>query len=71
MVYHILKDGTKVNDITGHVVRIEDAPALYELMASLSKRKTNTYKNEKKEESSTWEKTKNRKAVSPYSPRKL
>lgn len=47
-VYHILKDGTTVDDITGHVVRMEDAPALYELMASLSKKKTiHTYENKK------------------------
>lgn len=31
-IYHVLKDGTRVDDITGHVVRIEDARNVYSLM---------------------------------------
>jgi hypothetical protein len=34
-VIHILKDGTIVKDITGKVVKMEDAPALYELMRKI------------------------------------
>ena len=32
MVYHVLKDGTRKTDITGHVVKISDAEALYQLI---------------------------------------
>lgn len=31
-VVHILKDGAIVEDITGHVVRMEDVKALYDLI---------------------------------------
>ena len=31
-VIHILKDGSIVEDITGHIVRIEDARPLYQLI---------------------------------------
>lgn len=31
-VIHILRDGTVLKDITGHVVRVEDAEPLYQLI---------------------------------------
>lgn len=34
-IIHILKDGTRVDDITGHVVRFEDAEPLYRMMAGM------------------------------------
>lgn len=37
-VYHILKDGSTPADITGHVVKVEDAPELYELIARLNEK---------------------------------
>lgn len=37
MVVHILKDGTIVEDITGHVVRMEDAAPLYELIDNINR----------------------------------
>ena len=43
-VYHILKDGSTLTDITGHVVRIEDAAPFYELLSNF-----NTYGREKNE----------------------
>lgn len=39
MVTHILKDGTVVRDIAGHVVKIEDAKSLYALMDSINNQK--------------------------------
>ena len=48
-VIHILKDGSQVKDITGHVVKMSDAKELYTLLESInSKRsqkaaKQNTY----------------------------
>lgn len=35
-VVHILKDGTVLKDITGHIVRVEDAPALYQLIDTIN-----------------------------------
>jgi hypothetical protein len=41
-VIHILKDGSIVEDITGHVVQVEDAEAVYRLIDSINRnRKTN------------------------------
>ena len=30
-IKHVLKDGTTVTDITGHIVRMSDAQAVYKL----------------------------------------
>lgn len=38
-VIHILKDGTRLDDISGHVVRMEDAEELYRLIDSISQRR--------------------------------
>jgi len=35
-VTHILKDGTRLDDIRGHVVKREDAEALYRLIHSIN-----------------------------------
>lgn len=37
-VTHILKDGTKLNDIRGHVVRMEDVPNVYTLIDQINQR---------------------------------
>lgn len=37
-VVHILKDGSIVKDITGHVVRMEDAGPLYQLIDDINRR---------------------------------
>ena len=37
-VIHVLKDGTRVDDITGHVVKVKDASQLYRLMRDLNSR---------------------------------
>ena len=44
-VYHILKDGSVKTDITGHVVRMEDAEPLYRLLESFNgkAKNSNTY----------------------------
>ena len=39
MVYHVLADGTVTNDITGRVVKMSDAEALYNLMSKIKTRK--------------------------------
>ena len=38
MVVHILRNGNVVEDITGHIVRIEDAMPLYQLIDTINQR---------------------------------
>ena len=38
MVKHILKDGQAVDDIQGHVVKMENAEAVYSLMDKINQR---------------------------------
>lgn len=37
MIVHVLKDGTVLEDITGHVVRVEDAEPVYKLMDAINR----------------------------------
>ena len=37
MVTHILKDGTRLADIKGHVIKKEDCPAVYALLAEINR----------------------------------
>lgn len=52
-VFHILKDGSRPTDITGHIVRLEDANPLYQYLHSInrtrSQAKKNTYRGFKNE----------------------
>jgi hypothetical protein len=48
-VYHVLKDGSKPTDITGHIVRTEDAYPLYQFLHSINRTRTGkarSFKNE-------------------------
>ena len=45
-VIHILKDGTVLNDITGHVVKMEDAEPLYQFLNTLNRGNSNISKNQ-------------------------
>lgn len=38
MIYHVMKDGSVRTDIKGHIVPIEDARPLYELIHRMNKR---------------------------------
>lgn len=38
MVYHILKDGTKVKDITGLVIKKKDNTILYDVIKKIEER---------------------------------
>ena len=49
MIIHILKDGTVKNDISGHVVKIEDAEPLYQLIENISKKKHESKKERENE----------------------
>lgn len=35
MINHVLKNGEVLNDITDHIVSVEDAPSLYKLLGKL------------------------------------
>lgn len=39
MVYHILKDGTSVEDIKGRVITVEDAKPVYNLICKINSNK--------------------------------
>lgn len=45
-VVHILKDGSVIEDITGHVVRMEDAGPLYELIDRINRNGSKKVHNE-------------------------
>ena len=51
-VVHILKDGSVIKDITGHVVRMEDAGPLYDLIDEINRNgfKTESIHSEKSHE---------------------
>ena len=40
-INHVLRDGTRKNDVTGHIVRRSDAPGVYALAAKMRNRKEN------------------------------
>lgn len=44
-VYHILRDGSRPTDITGHIVRLEDANPLYQILHRINQKRS---KGEKK-----------------------
>ena len=46
MVIHIMKDGKRLKDITGHIVKMEDAEPLYNLITKINK--NGGRKNEKR-----------------------
>lgn len=48
MVYHVMKNGETLTDITGRVIKVEDAEPLYRFLHSINKKinlgkKNNTY----------------------------
>lgn len=48
MVYHILKDGSRPKDITGHIVKMDEVPLAYEILKSIERRRTNEKKDDSK-----------------------
>jgi hypothetical protein len=47
MIKHILKDGTVLNDITGHVVKKEDVPMAYAIIDKMNEKRTREKKDGK------------------------
>ena len=46
MVVHVLKDGTELHDITGHVVKKEDVPSVYALIERMNEHSKKEEKND-------------------------
>ena len=42
-VIHILKDGSRLNDITNHVVKISDAGPVYQLIKDINRKEVKKY----------------------------
>ena len=38
MIVHVLKDGTRVDDVAGHIVRGKETEALYKLLRELRRK---------------------------------
>ena len=38
MIHHILKDGTEVTDIAGHVIKVDQFEVLYQTINSINER---------------------------------
>ena len=49
-VIHILKNGSIVKDITGHVIKMEDAKTLYQLIDGINRSGFKTVHGEKSHE---------------------
>ena len=49
MVIHILKDGSVVKDITGRVVRMEDASTVYQLIDRINRERSSKCIHNKQE----------------------
>ena len=47
MITHVLKDGTVLKDISGHMVTRKDAPRVYELLERKKERGTNDGRTQK------------------------
>lgn len=45
MIRHVLKNGTVLEDISGHVVKLEDAPSVYALLDVIRKGSKNDGEN--------------------------
>lgn len=52
-VFHILSNGEMLDDITGHVVKLEDSEPLYQILADISQEKTKLHSNKGKKKRGT------------------
>lgn len=50
MIIHILKDGTRLEDVSGHIVRIQDAETVYKLMDSINNGRADNVQSNKRDE---------------------
>lgn len=49
MITHILKDGTVLEDITGHVIKQDDAPMVYQIIEQMEREGTCEQRTERAE----------------------
>ena len=48
-ICHVLKDGTRLEDVAGHLIKAEDHETLYQLINEIQKRKGNGEAHEGKD----------------------
>ena len=48
MVKHILKNGKAVKDMTGHVVKKEDAPMVYQIIEQMQRKESKEWESHMK-----------------------
>lgn len=51
VVVHVLRDGTRLDDISGHIVKGREAEAVYNLMNRLSEEQSNDSRGKESPES--------------------
>lgn len=54
IITHILADGTRKTDITGHVVKLEEAKPTYDILTRINRRLQNGNQQKKKSDSSDY-----------------
>lgn len=47
MIRHVMKDDSVIEDITGHVVRIHETPAVYALLDQVKRKEGQTHGTQK------------------------
>lgn len=45
MITHVLKDGTVLEDITGHVIKQDDAPMVYQIIEQMEREEKENERN--------------------------
>ena len=45
MIKHILKDGTVLQDITGHIIKQESAPVVYQIIEQMEREEKENERN--------------------------
>lgn len=45
MIAHVLKDGTVLEDITGHVIKQDDAPMVYQIIEQMEREEKENERN--------------------------
>ena len=45
MIRHILRDGTQLNDVEGHIIKQTEIKTIYQLIEAINERKSNEKEN--------------------------
>lgn len=50
-VIHILKDGSRLEDITGHIVKVADADTVYNMIRAINRKNQSLHNSDRESES--------------------